>query len=1037
MEGKLGQNCKTSSGSVDGFLDANVVSSEDFETLLFFLNSSSASTSTVCTPTPTINQSSSATRLCNVVEEDQECISILHGIQTDLNNGKKNNTNKIVYDNGMANRSLLPKEDGDLRLRKEEEINSLKLRKEREERNDLRKEKAVDNLQDCRVGNSTETVIQPELIMLTHHLEKMIQELDNDSRSAKPSHSVASDAEIRVAGSEEEKRGGIDVNVAYMHDDEPKSPRASDATPAAIGVVDGEDDKGGGDANGMVETNANVLDNSKGKRKRGRPGKTRPIPVQQYNSNEEEDVCFICFDGGSLVLCDRRGCPKAYHPACVKRDESFFQSKLKWNCGWHICRNCQKVSHYMCLTCTYSLCKGCTKDADFVCVRGNKGFCITCMKTIMLIENITPGNTESVQVDFDDKTSWEYLFKYYWIDLKAKMSLTIDELTKAKNLWKGNELPKAKSSGKEIGSTVFPKEVSFGELNHVDEEKDPSLEKGRNVEKEISLTEATMWATKELLEFVAHMKNGDTSLVSQFDVQILLVEYIKLNNLRDPRQKSQIICDSRLKNLFGRPRLGHFEMLRLLENHFLLREKPLADDSSGAKVFDAVGCKEDDAGTSDSRNDRRCKAFKMMEGTRSHISLNSEVYAAIDVHNINLLYLKRSLIENLMDDSEKFHETVVGSFVRIRILGGDQKQNMYRLVPVVGTSRAGQSYGVGTRTTDVMLEILNLNKTETVSIEGVSNQDISEDECRRLRQSINCGLFKRFKVGEIQEKAMALQPVKVNDTEIARLNHLRDRASENGRMKELREYVEKLDFLKSPKEIQRRLGEIPDVHIDVKMDLNLESEEDAGKSDVIKQGNHVGPRITGFGRKLVERKISSREADQNNVANKELCVDTESKKSSEQGAVGISNQNAIKSLTGLVTSNRNGKATFRSEQHPVIVSTAIPLPLSSGREVLLYDNDRNGKATFQSEHPVIVSAAVPLPLSLGREVPLCDLEAEKIWLYEDPSGKVQGPFSIIHLSKWNSNGFFPPHFRVWRINEKQDGSVLLTDVLEGRFPGRL
>lgn len=28
-----------------------------------------------------------------------------------------------------------------------------------------------------------------------------------------------------------------------------------------------------------------------------------------------------------------RGCPKAYHPACIKRDEAFFQSKAKWNCG--------------------------------------------------------------------------------------------------------------------------------------------------------------------------------------------------------------------------------------------------------------------------------------------------------------------------------------------------------------------------------------------------------------------------------------------------------------------------------------------------------------------------------------------------------------------------------------------------------------------------------------------------------------------------------------------------------------------------------
>lgn len=91
-----------------------------------------------------------------------------------------------------------------------------------------------------------------------------------------------------------------------------------------------------------------------------------------------------------------RSCPKAYHPACIKRDESFFKSKAKWYCGWHICSVCQKAAHYMCYTCTYSLCKGCTKDAEYLCVRGDKGFCTTCMRTIMWIEKREEGNKELV-----------------------------------------------------------------------------------------------------------------------------------------------------------------------------------------------------------------------------------------------------------------------------------------------------------------------------------------------------------------------------------------------------------------------------------------------------------------------------------------------------------------------------------------------------------------------------------------------------------------------------------------------------------------
>ena len=56
----------------------------------------------------------------------------------------------------------------------------------------------------------------------------------------------------------------------------------------------------------------------------------------------EEDACFICFDRGDLVLCGRMGYPKAYHTACVGRDEAFCQAKGKWNCGWHLCSNYKK-----------------------------------------------------------------------------------------------------------------------------------------------------------------------------------------------------------------------------------------------------------------------------------------------------------------------------------------------------------------------------------------------------------------------------------------------------------------------------------------------------------------------------------------------------------------------------------------------------------------------------------------------------------------------------------------------------------------------
>ncbi|KAL4388586.1 hypothetical protein GQ457_09G009800 [Hibiscus cannabinus] len=67
----------------------------------------------------------------------------------------------------------------------------------------------------------------------------------------------------------------------------------------------------------------------------------------------------------------------------------------------------------------------------------------------MMIESTTLRTKEMVQVDFDDQTSWEYLFKMYWILLKEKLSLSLSELIKAKNPWK--KLAKGASMERSFG----------------------------------------------------------------------------------------------------------------------------------------------------------------------------------------------------------------------------------------------------------------------------------------------------------------------------------------------------------------------------------------------------------------------------------------------------------------------------------------------------------------------------------------------------------------------------------------------------------
>ncbi|CAA7410914.1 unnamed protein product [Spirodela intermedia] len=101
------------------------------------------------------------------------------------------------------------------------------------------------------------------------------------------------------------------------------------------GMEDVEQEEMAASMMGVPEDHEAALEDGsrRGGKKRGRPPKAQAGRVPTTKKKEEEDVCFICFDGGNLVVCDRRGCPKVYHPSCVNRDEAFFRSKGRWNCG--------------------------------------------------------------------------------------------------------------------------------------------------------------------------------------------------------------------------------------------------------------------------------------------------------------------------------------------------------------------------------------------------------------------------------------------------------------------------------------------------------------------------------------------------------------------------------------------------------------------------------------------------------------------------------------------------------------------------------
>uniref|UniRef100_A0A0E0M3R4 Uncharacterized protein n=1 Tax=Oryza punctata TaxID=4537 RepID=A0A0E0M3R4_ORYPU len=1007
-----------------------------------------------------VAKEAAATAAGGADDEDLKIDGVITAGDKDVENGKADNADDVPEvnavavrrDNSEENEVAAAGDDG----ADEEGIQMDVLNTTRGEGEE--DEEAAQNVVEDAVDGSEE----PETIGLTGD-DKVEKEATPSGDNSADEEGMQMDA-VTTTGAEDEEDGKADENV--VEDDDGVSEEAVAGTVGedipeedAVQIDEDEDD---GDVPPPLSRKGG------GRRKRGRASSKAQVVVKpSVRKKDDEEVCFICFDGGDLVVCDRRGCPKAYHPSCVNRDDEFFKSKGRWNCGWHICSNCQKPACHMCYTCTYSLCKKCIKETKFVCVRGNKGFCETCMNTVMLIENKEEA-TEQMDVDFDDKTSWWYLFKDYWLNLKTKLSLTFEEILAAKsqkngsslvirdnNLsephdtndeeegnsdsssvrhLEGNSKRKGRKRSKQAANddnSVVKDNTRKSTKRGLSGGRDAKSSTGRNVRKlskrasssdhrpresesvgtSTSSAEETSWASKELLDFVANMKNGDKSVLSQFEVQSLLLEYIKRENLRDPRRKSQIICDSMLKSLFGKARVGHFEMLKLLESHFLMSEvSPVEIDDNHGGVVDPDPSLDADGNSEASMVMSSEKRKKSRKYDQKALQTNLDDYAAIDNHNISLVYLRRNLLEELISEVDTFDEKVLGSFVRIRISGTGQRQDIYRLVQIVGTGTAPEQYKCGKKSTDITLEILNLDKREVITIDITSNQEFTEEECKRLRQSIKYGFIPRLTVGEVYEKAKVLQSLKVNDwieSEKMRLGHLRDRASDMGRRKEypsslltLRECVEKLKLLSTPEERVRRLNEEPEVHADHTMDPDYESpeeqEQDTGRSSFNKS------RGSFF--KKDNNPVSPGKGEGRSPAQRDLKTNWES--------------------------NRN---TWGES------STHIESPL--GRRPAFSSHSESAGYTGKSDSPNIGTHAVKVGATAGASIGSGGTQAsqsvinesEKIWQYMDPTGKIQGPFSIVQLRKWNGSGYFPPNLKIWKSTEKQDDSILLTDALLGRF----
>ncbi|WZZ30308.1 LOW QUALITY PROTEIN: hypothetical protein YC2023_013709 [Brassica napus] len=504
------------------------------------------------------------------------------------------------------------------------------------------------------------------------------------------------------------------------------------------------------------------------------------------------------------------------------------------------------------------------------------------------------------------------------------------------------------------------------------------------------------WGSRQLIEFLHSLGKDTTTKISRFEVSEAISRYIAENGLIDSSNKKKVACDHRLMSLFGAKTILRIKVYDLLEKHY--------EENQDDADFDYLY--EDEAQIV-SRSEKVVKIRKVVE------KKPRGVFAKMVSENVKMVYLRKSLVQELVKKSQyAFEGKVLGSFVRIRSDPNDYLQNNpYQLVQVTGVKKEPGTDGF-------LLQVTNCVKE--VSISMLSDDDFSKEECEDLHQRIKNGSLK--------------QPTIWLGRELASLQKRIAQATEKGWRREypfIRLNIIR-ELLQTPEEQSRLLRELPEV-IGEELVPNPEASPEAHKSDNEQRlsespissiqetpevrnlfGGDDQQCYNGFlmSNTITTPGITSHAVDlltwTASAGDESLHVDV------EQPANGITGEeetqtkepevSQLQSSTP-VTNHNNGS---QAQPNPSEI-----IELSDGDED---ENCGDGETLDPTVEHVQVLSSPPSSACLSDKKRKRDrrtpYDREKAsWLYKDPQGDIQGPFSLTELKAWNDAEYFYKGFK--------------------------
>ncbi|KAF0922667.1 hypothetical protein E2562_001065, partial [Oryza meyeriana var. granulata] len=704
-------------------------------------------------------------------------------------------------------------------------------------------------------------------------------------------------------------------------------------------------------------------------------------------------------------------CHKAYHPECVEKDDSFLNSDEQFICDWHTCFICKGRSYYRCFCCPgNSVCRGCVKQAEFVPVmRQTMGFCNNCLRMAIMIEKNVDVDSDGERVDFSDRETYEFLFKEYWEIIRDKEGLTLDNIREAYALLRSGLNCNELSDSEKLPNSEQSSDDDFlGNTNDNDELVYPSVLNGTTNKVKTILKEGKTkknvyvgWGSKELIGFLSSIGKDASKPLDQFGAAEVVKEYIRQKDLVQKDKKKLVICDDKLWSLFRKSKIKYNKIYSLLERH--IAENMTSEDETLASSED----------NTDSVMKRKGRTMNSELSTPEEVSERyRRCFASLVRDNIKLIYLRRTLVIDLLKQPDTFECKVIGCFVRVK---NDPKgyshhkpQKLYQLGQVTGIRKSSEEYKIRDISTDILLCISDMWSDAKISV--LSDEDFEEEECEDLRLLSKKEPSKRQTVAEFEEKVRSVH------TDI--VSHWIN--------KELQR-LEKLIEMANEKERQRLLEEVPQVIPDVEdnkdpellvMAANKFSQKNtAGKPCDLSVGTNSNRDRVDCLKSCSEEKLKGSKGDTDAPG---TCLEKLVTKAIEVNTPGDMPRTHVQ--------NHGTKATAAVTTAQIINvdDDEDDLHGKSGDMIVDLDSDRSGDHdTRQHETKHDVSCSGQKAVKAKEEIS----EHISVWYYNDPQGDEQGPFSMELLRHWWKSGYFNDDFRVWRTGQSCDSAILLKEAL--------